>query len=457
MKRLFQDVEIKGSKEIEITGICSDSRIIAPGNLFIAKSSKYIPLAVSNGARAVVTDLYDPFLNVTQIICPDPAKLEALIASRYYDRPSQQLFCVGVTGSKGKTTTTYLCRHLLGENCGLSGTIETWIGGARVPSTYTTYDAISTQKLLKEMVSNKCNAAVLEVSSHGLAQGRVDEIAFDCGIFTNLYPDHLDYHKTVEQYAAAKKKLFSLVDGVSIFNADSPWSAYMQGNGKKITIGIETPADIRAEKIAYTEHGTEFFVEGVHFVSPLMGQYNVYNVLCAIALGTIKGKKLEEMSRLFLDFPGVPGRLERVPNRKGVHVIVDYAHTGESLAQTLMTLKRVAKQQMIVVFGCGGDRDPARRQEMAKAAEKYADYSIITTDNPRSEDPFLIAKEIKNGFKGEKNEIIMDRKEAIQHAISVAKRGDFVIIAGKGHEKVQIFSSRTVTFDDVQIARLCDS
>ncbi|HSX12863.1 MAG TPA: UDP-N-acetylmuramoyl-L-alanyl-D-glutamate--2,6-diaminopimelate ligase [Chlamydiales bacterium] len=456
LKRLFQNlnVEIKG-KDTEITGICSDSRIVAPGNLFIAKGkgAQYITQAMSNGARAIVTDLYDPFLSVTQIIAPNPQELEARIASRYYERPSEKLFCVGVTGSKGKTTTTYLCRHLLeklGQKCGLIGTIETWIEH-RVLSNFTTHDACANQKQLREMVNHQCKAAVLEVSSHGLDQGRVDEIQFDCAIFTNLYPDHLDYHKTVEQYAAAKKKLFSMAR-TSILNVDSPWSTFM-GNG--LTVGIENPADIRAENIVFNEFGTEFTVDGVQFVTPLMGYYNVYNVLCAIGLGVIKGKRIQEMSRFFLDFESVPGRLERVPNDQGKHIIVDYAHTGESLAQTLATLKPIAKQKMIVVFGCGGNRDKARRTQMAEAAEKFADYSIITTDNPRSEDPEIISQEIKSGFRTEKYRVILDRKMAIQEAIAMAKAGDFVVIAGKGHEKVQIFSHQTVSFDDVAIAKSC--
>jgi UDP-N-acetylmuramoyl-L-alanyl-D-glutamate--2,6-diaminopimelate ligase len=340
IKRLFQNlpVEIRG-KDIEITGVCSDSRIIAPGNLFIAKGngSKYIPQATSNGARAVLTDLYNPFLTVSQIICSHPEKIEAIVAARYHDHPSEKLFCVGVTGSKGKTTTTYLCKHLfekMGLKCGLIGTIETWIDH-RIPSHYTTHDASANQKLLKEMVNLNCQTAVLEVSSHGLDQGRVDEIAFDCGIFTNLYPDHLDYHQTVEQYASAKKKLFSMVKGTSIFNVDNPWAAFM---GQGITIGIENQADIRAEKIDFTDLGTEFTVNGVRCKTPLIGMYNVYNVLSALGLGIVQGKNVREMSEFFLDFAGVPGRLERVINEKGKHVIVDYAHTGESLLQTLQTL-----------------------------------------------------------------------------------------------------------------------
>lgn len=458
----IEGIEVRGSKEVDITGIASDSRIVAPGNLFIAKKglrsdgASFIHQAVNSGAKAVVTDLYDPFLGLPQIIHPFPSRLEALLSSKYYGRPSQKLFVVGVTGSKGKTTTTYLCRHLIesfGEKCGLLGTIETIIGDERLYSECTTRDAMTNQKLLKEMLVRKCSSAVLEVSSHGLCQDRVSEIAFDVGIFTNLYPDHLDYHKTMDQYAEAKKKLFSQVDGVSIVNQDSPYSSFMRGKGNILTVGIENRADIRASDIVFHDGGTQFVIDGVRFESPLLGLFNVYNILSAIALGISQGKNLKQMSSLFLQFAGVPGRLQRVPNEKGIHVIVDYAHTEESLDHVLFTLKKVAKQKMIVVFGCGGERDSARRKGMARSAEKYADFSIITTDNPRSEDPQMIAQEILKGFQESKNvTLILDRKEAISSAINMAHRGDFVVIAGKGHEKVQIFLNKTVTFDDVDVA-----
>lgn len=456
----IEGIEVRGSKEIEITGISTDSRIVAPGDLFIAKKGKkydggsFIPQAVCSGAKAIVTDLFDPFLHLPQIICPFPGQLEAKLAAKYFGHPSQKLFVVGVTGSKGKTTTTYLSKHLLesfGEKCGLLGTVETIIGESRFDSGCTTRDVLLNQKLLKEMVKEKCKAAVLEVSSHGLCQGRVDEIAFDLSIFTNLYPDHLDYHETVEKYAAAKKKLF--VSGVSILNVDNPWASYMQGKGKSLSIGIEKTADIQARDISFHEEGTEFFVSGVRFWVPLMGIFNVYNVLCAIGLGTFLGKSLKEMSQVLEHFPAVPGRLEKVPNTRGIHVFVDYAHTGESLGLVLSTLKRVAKKKMIVVFGCGGERDRARRKEMAQSAEKYADLSIVTTDNPRSEDPAMICREILDGFDAAANvEVVLDRKEAIGKAIALASRGDFVVIAGKGHEKVQIFLKKSIAFDDVAVA-----
>ncbi len=463
MLKGVKGVEVRGSKEIEITGITTDSRRVGPGFLFIAKKGNqfdghaYIPQAIEAGARAVVTDLYDPFILATQIITSDPNRLEALLASQYYRFPSKELFVVGVTGTKGKTTTTYLVRHLLatrGEKAGLIGTIETWIGEERFPSEYTTAGAAFNQKLLREMVNQGVKSAVLEVSSHGLHQGRVDQIDFDVGVFTNLSPDHLDYHKTIEAYAEAKRSLFEKVSGVAVLNGDDPWSSFMRGNQEVLLVGIENACHLRAENVILSPNGLSFTVEGIPFTSCLMGQFNVYNLLSAIGVGKVKGLSIQEMSDLLIDFPGVPGRLERVPNQKGVHVFVDYAHTGESLGFALATLRRQTKGRLLVVFGCGGDRDPRRRSGMAEAAERYADLSIITTDNPRSEDPEKIAREIFERFVSKKNVLIeLNRREAIRKALERAEKDDCVLIAGKGHEKVQIFFSRTVSFDDVLVAK----
>lgn len=455
LKDLFSGIDgvnIRGNQNIAVTGVVSDSRIVTPGNVFLARrgekfdGSLYLNQAVTSGAAAVVTDLYDPFLKCPQIICKDPGALEALVAARYYGHPSQKLFCVGVTGSKGKTTTTYLCRHLLegfGQKCGLLGTIEAWTGKDHFDSAFTTHGPIANQKFLSQMVEQKCNSAVLEVSSHALSQGRVSEIAFDAAIFTNLYPDHLDYHRSIDNYAQAKKKLFGL-SKTAIVNGDSPWSDFMQ-KGNRITVGIASPADIRAERIS----ATEFFVQGVRFKNPLMGRFNIYNILLAMGLGIHLGRSLDEMSHLLSTFSGVPGRLERVAE----NVFVDFAHTGESLRSALTTLREITKQRLIVVFGSGGDRDPKRRIEMGQMAEKYADVSIITSDNPRSEDPQMIADQIVSEYRGEKPQVILDRREAIWRAIEMINPGDVVLIAGKGHEKVQIFSNQTVSFDDVAVVR----
>lgn len=458
----IKGVEVRGSKEVEIKTLCSDSRISSPGCLFIAKKgekydgSQFIQEAVNGGAKAFVTNVYDPFISLPQIICENPAAIEAVLAARFFQRPSKKLFVVGVTGSKGKTTTTYLIRHLLEgfqEKCGLIGTVEI-IAGERRQSSYTTHDAISNQKLLNEMVLQKCSSAVLEVSSHGLSQDRVAEIDFDIGVFTNLYPDHLDYHKTIEHYAASKRKLFDLVSGIAIVNGDSPWAPYMRGKTKGLTFGMDGQADIRAKEVVASESGISFTVDSVLFESRLMGFFNVYNLLASIAVGVAKGKSLKEISAALKSFPGVPGRLEKIENKKGIHVFVDYAHTGESLENVLSCLKTFAKKRIIVVFGCGGNRDKARRKEMAMASQKYADAIVVTSDNPRTEDPEQICRDILQGFSSLKNVVVEpDRKGAIAKAIGQAKEGDFVLIAGKGHEKVQIFLNQTVTFDDVAVAK----
>jgi UDP-N-acetylmuramoyl-L-alanyl-D-glutamate--2,6-diaminopimelate ligase len=443
--------QVKGSKEVEITGLSCDSRTVAPGNLFIAKKgtstdgSLFINQAVQSGAAAIATDIYDPFLEKPQILHPRVEEIEAQLAARYYGRPSSELFVVGVTGTKGKTTTSYLVKHVLeGLQCpsGLIGTVETILGENRFYSTLTTHDAISNQKWMKEMILKKCKGAVIEVSSHGLDQGRVDEIEFDYAIFTNLYSDHLDYHKTLEAYAAAKRKLFERAPH-SILNADSPWAEFM---GKGFTFGIEK-GDLRASDIALGPHGTEFTLDHIRFHLPLLGRFNIYNALAAIALGVQMGGKLEEISKILSTFTSVPARLERYGN-----VFVDFAHTGEALESALQTLKGIAPGRLIVVFGCGGNRDPARRSGMGRAADKWADFSIITTDNPRHEDPQEIANQICAHFQTPPL-VELDRRKAIERAIRMAEPDDFVLIAGKGHERVQIFAHQTIPFDDGAVVK----
>lgn len=452
-------VQLKG-KDVDITGISADSRTTVFGNLFIARKgschhgSEFIQDAIEAGARAVVTDLYDPFLKISQVISKDPQKLEALLSSIFYKTPSKRLFVTGVTGTKGKTTTCHLLFHLfktLEGPTGLVTTNETNILGVRPNFETTTRDAISNQKILKEMVDQKCTSAVLEVSSHGLVQGRVDEIFFDVGVFTNLSVDHLDYHKTMEQYALAKGKLFSLCQA-SVFNADSPWIRFLKPSQKHVSFGIQNQADIQASQIQLEKDFSLFEVSGVEFKVPLFGLFNIYNILGAISVGVLRGFSLEEMAQALKSFPGVEGRLQKVQNAAGVDVYVDYAHSGESLKEVLSELKKVSKGKIFVVFGSGGNRDPMRRKLMAKAAEEGADFSIITSDNPRKEDPDKICKEILEGFNSSENVLVeRDRQKAIFKALSLSKKGDTVLITGKGHEKVQIFSNQTVTFDDVAL------
>jgi len=457
------DATIRGNRELEIRGISSDSRTVAPGDLFLARKgekhdgSQLIPQAMRSGAVAVVTDLFDPSLELTQII-GKPEKIEGKLASHFYRSPSKELFCVGVTGSKGKTTTTYLIRHLLGETCGLIGTVETILGQERRPSTLTTHEALYNHKALREMIHQKCTSAVLEVSSIGLAQNRLAEIDFSVGLFTNLFPDHLDFHGTIEEYAKAKRLLFKQVTKKAIFNADSSWSRFMQEglSVPALTFGIETPADLKAEKIEYTPQGTTFLCNGVHFQTPLIGRHNVYNLLGAIAVGLQRNFSLETMAKTLSAFQNAPGRLERIANTKGIEIFVDYAHTGESLQNVLKALREIAPRKLIVLFGCGGNRDPARRPGMAQAAEQFADLCIITTDNPRNESPEEIVRQILEGFTNrQKAHIEMDRKKAIAYSLSIAEPGDILLIAGKGHERVQIFGNQTVPFDDIAVVKSC--
>lgn len=466
IKQLFKDIdkiEIKGNRDAEITGLSSDSRTVAPGNLFIAKKgvsldgTQFIGNAIEAGASAILTDLYDPFLPIPQILFSNPGSLEAYLAARYYQRPSSQLQMIGVTGTKGKTTTAYLIRHIFEQlliPTGLLGTVETIIGSNRIPSRLTTLDAIQNQKFLREMVIQGAKAAVMEVSSHGLEQGRVDAISFDIALFTNLYPDHLDYHKTMENYASAKAKLFHNFKGTAILNADNPWTPWMKGGKKQVCFSLERPADLQATQVKLTQNGSHFVVAGQPFFLPLLGRFNIYNALGAIAVGLEQGATLSRISEILAAFPGVPGRLESVPNPFGIYVFIDYAHNGEALSNVLQTLREACRQKILLVFGCGGGRDPGRRASMGSAAEQYADQIFLTTDNPRGEDPGEIASQILSGCKSRDRIVqIPDRKKAIEQAIQAANRGDVVLIAGKGHEKVQIFLHQTIPFDDVQVAK----
>ena len=458
---------IKGSKEIEISGIAADSRTASPGCLFIARKgtfldgSEYIPQALNAGAVAIVTDLYDPFLKTTQVIVEDPRSLEALLSSRFYGAPSQELCVVGITGTKGKTTTSYMTHHLLAAlhgQSGLASGVETLIAQERRPSSLTTHSAIQNQKILREMVQRGCVSAVLEVSSHGLDQGRVDEIEFDIAVFTNLYSDHLDYHKDLQEYALAKQKLFSKAKERAIINADNPWGEFMRQQTPTWTFGIETNADIRAADILTEADGTSFSVtfqgEKELFHISLMGPFNVYNALGTIGVGLHLGADLAQISAILKTFRSAPGRLEKVSNDRGIWVFVDYSHSGPALENVLSALRNIARKRIICLFGAGGNRDPNRRVQMAAASEKYADISIITSDNPRNEDPSVICEQILSGFTDpSKATIILHRKEAIEYALSIAEVEDIVLLAGKGHEKVQIFAHQTIPFDDVEIAK----
>jgi len=480
LKKLLKDIpvqSIKGSKEIEISGLSSNSKWVAPGDLFIAKKglthdgARFIPDAIAAGAVAVVTDLYDPFIsNVVQIIHPDVASVEAEIAKEFYGHPSSKLFLIGITGTNGKTTTSYLIRHLLErsrEPCGLIGTIESIVGQHVFPATLTTSDVLQNYKLFHDMAAAGCKNCVMEVSSHALDQERTRGVEFDVAVFTNLTQDHLDYHKTMDAYANAKTKLFSQLNPQgekpfakwAVVNADADsWMQMIAGcRANILSYGIQRPCDLRADQIELSPSGLKFNVayhrEIFPFASSLIGRFNVYNLLAAMGVGLAKGLSLKQVLDALRNFTAVPGRLERVPNDKGMNIFVDYAHTDDALLNVLNTLNELKKGRLITVFGCGGNRDAAKRPKMGAVVEALSDVSIITTDNPRHEDPEEIIRQIIAGLKHPgQAQVIVDRMEAIHRAVHMAAPNDIVLIAGKGHENYQIFSHQKIPFDDRTVA-----
>lgn len=475
LKKVLKNIkykEVKGSLDIEISGICSDSRMVAPNNLFIARkgtkfdASQFIYDAIEAGAIAIVTEIFNPFLkNITQIICDDIHLIEPDIAANYYEHPSKELFSVAVTGTCGKTTTTYLTKYILDSinfNCGLLGGVECIIKDNKIPSKLTTPGSIIIQKYLREMVNLGLKSVCMEASSHGIDQGRVKNIDFSVAIFTNLTIDHLDYHLTLENYMKAKKKLFDSLNEKSyaVINLDDPNSLNIvkDTKAKVITLSTTQKATIFASDIKYTLDGTSFTLcykdKKTEFFTKLVGKYNVYNCLCAIAVGIILNIDLEKISEIVKTFNSVSGRLQKVENDKKLNVYVDFAHTDDALKNVLSTLKELKQNRIIHVFGCGGDRDRSKRPLMAKASEKYSDISIVTSDNPRSEVPEKIIEEIAVGFSKDATYIIeKDRKKAIEIAINLAKENDIIIITGKGHETYQIFKNVTIDFDDRDVTK----
>lgn len=461
LKKLLKSIpvrEIKGSKEIEITGICSNSKRVSPGNLFIAKKGKtsdgtqFIAEAIGAGAAAVLSDIYDPFLEgITQLIDTDINGIEAQLATEFYQHPNQPLFTVGITGTSGKTTTAYLVKHMLDPGCGLIGTIECIIGENSYRATHTTPDVCSNHKMLFEMSQHQCKSAVMEVTSHALDQGRVVGIEFDVAVFTNLSSEHLDYHQNMEHYSKSKQKLFTGMrpSTVAILNADDPAHTMMIEHCKcsKMTYGLNSKADL------FYQNGTvHYHDETAPCKMPFIGRHNIYNGLAAIAVAIVSGQTLSQAAVKIASAKPVPGRLEPVTNNLGLEIYVDFAHKDDALDKVLSSLKEATGRNIITVFGCGGDRDKTKRPRMAAVAERYSRHVVITSDNPRTEDPLTICDEIVGGFKRNDFSVEPDRRLAIQKAIELAKPDEIVLIAGKGHETYQIFRQKTIEFDDRKVA-----
>lgn len=467
-----------GPLDLEIGGLTVDSRKVAPGDLFAAirggnaDGHRFIGAALERGAAAVLAEDGVPEdFRGTWIAVPDSRRGIAEAADAYYGSPSDHLRIAGVTGTNGKTTTAFLLQHLMRAGrgaCGLIGTVRYITGPRREePAPHTTPDWIELQRLLASMRDNGCNAAAMEVSSHALQQLRVHAVRFDAGIFTNLTQDHLDYHGTMENYFRAKAAFFDHLaeqggpkKPAAVINVDDTWGRQLarmiEGRLRVIRFGMGVAADFRASDITTTMKGTTFRLEarGRTFLVrlPLIGRFNVYNALGALAAVWSMDYNLREAVTALADAPQVPGRMQSVAVHKPFRVFVDYAHTPDALENALRTLRELSPRRIIVVFGCGGDRDRTKRPLMGGVASRLADRVILTSDNPRSEDPHAILQDIRRGIPGENHEMIEDRAAAIARGIELAGNGDIVLIAGKGHEQGQVVGAETKPFDDVKTA-----
>jgi UDP-N-acetylmuramoyl-L-alanyl-D-glutamate--2,6-diaminopimelate ligase len=467
----------------EVKSLCLDSRLVEPGSVFFAMKGsnrdghEAIPEVIEKGAVAIVcsdiSKISDQF-NGLVLQVQDVRALLSTLSARFYGVPSQSLFSVGVTGTNGKTSITYLVEHLLNRGnipTAVMGTINHHFQNHVWATEMTTPDPIALQKRLSEFRDSGAKAVVMEVSSHALDQKRADSVLFDVGVFTNLTRDHLDYHKTMENYHEAKQRLFtdlmwktSKVPCFAVINTDDHFGRTMKvAEPAEIFTYGQKDADFefRVEDIDWT--GTKFILKtrlGKFSVqSPLLGTHNVYNTVAAMAVGTAAGVPMEQLVESVAAFPGVPGRLQKVPSRR-VNIFVDYAHTPDALEKVLSILKELRDRispnvKIWCLFGCGGDRDKGKRPLMAQMAAKFADHVVVTSDNPRTEDPEIIMSDIATGFGEEqKNKTVkeVNRRKAIEFTLAQAAPGDVILIAGKGHEDYQIIGTQKFDFDDYKIA-----
>lgn len=455
--------------EISVKGVECDSRKIEMGFVFVAvrgvkqDGGIFVKEAVQRGAVAIVGDQVCPVpANVPFILVPDSRVALAKLANIFYAFPSSHMKVVGVTGTNGKTTSTYLIEHMLSaqrQTVGVIGTVNYRFAGKEIPAVETTPGPLKLQALLAQMREAGCRYAVMEVSAHAIDQSRAAEIRFEAALFTNLTQDHLDYFKSLEDYFECKARFFTALsaDQVAVLNADDPKVASIgkRTGARVISFGIHEEASLRAEILDSDLTGTLLRMrgeEGEVFSAriPLVGTHNVYNVLGALGVMRALGFDLKKSAESLSDFSGVPGRLEKIDRGQNFSVFVDYAHTPDGLENVLRSLRPYRKGKLITVFGCGGDRDKGKRPEMGKIAGEHSDYVVITSDNPRSENPRQIAGEICAGFPGDfKNYVVtLDRQKAIRQALLTARENDIVLLAGKGHETVQVVGNQSLPFSD---------
>ncbi len=485
LRDLTRELEIKKApcrNDVEILGISYDSNNIRDGFLFAAikgektDGHKYVEPALKNGAIALLLEDIPRNApnNVAIIQVEDTKSALAKVSATFFGHPTKELTLVGITGTNGKTTITYLLESIwqkMGKNTGIVGTVEYRYLGNRIPSPMTTPESSDLMKLFRDMRSSGVEYAAIEVSSHALDRKRVLECHFDAAVFTNLTQDHLDYHGTLENYLAAKKKLFSEVlkqsekrEKFSIINIDDPHGREIaKDSGGRIIYYSSN----KIGKGVYVEKAS-INLEGIHALlgtpwgnievsSKLFGKHNLYNILAAVAVGLSLGASIENVESGISNVTSVPGRLDKVENLYGINILIDYAHTPDALRNVLMAVRPFTHKRIILIFGCGGDRDHIKRPIMGKIGRELSDILIVTSDNPRTEPPELIMDEIEKGvhninFDKKTYFRISDRSEAIRKGIEIATRGDTILIAGKGHETYQILGAKRIPFDDKEIA-----
>ncbi|MDD3766724.1 MAG: UDP-N-acetylmuramoyl-L-alanyl-D-glutamate--2,6-diaminopimelate ligase [Eubacteriales bacterium] len=453
---------IDTKEDIEVFGISYDSRKTKKGDVFVAikgfktDGHEYAKTAQDRGAACVVCERDIPGLSIPCIKVENTRVALAQISHRFYNNPSEKINLIGVTGTNGKTTVTYLLKEILeksGHKVGLIGTNQNMIGDRVIKTERTTPEALELAQLFCEMVNEGCDYIVMEVSSHSLELHRVDFCRFDVGIFTNLSQDHLDFHGDMENYANAKLKLFDMCK-IGIINLDDPRGDRFADavQGKLFTYGVQKGA-IRAENVIADIGGITFDTLKERINVAIPGRFSVYNALAAIACAHALGIDIQTIKKALLGARGVRGRMELVPAEGDFAVVIDYAHTPDGLENVLKSIKEFTKGRLIAVFGCGGDRDRTKRPKMGQIAGELADVCVVTSDNPRSESPIGIINDILAGMDRAEAEIVVieNRYEAIEHAINIASEGDVVLLAGKGHETYQVLADRTIHFDEREV------
>lgn len=475
LAKSLQPVSVTGVLERDVTAICYDSRRAVEGCAFIALAgekvdgSQFADSAVSKGAVAVISEHPGLATRATHIQVRNARHALADISAAFFRNPSHHLKIAGVTGTNGKTTTAFLIKHICDTamlRCGLIGTVRYVVGDRELPASRTTPESADLHELLWMMRSAGCKSCAMEVSSHALVQERVRKVEFDVAVFTNLTQDHLDFHGNMDAYFDAKAGLFEGLPaqtkkkGKAVINLDDRFGARLVDRvGKAVefyTYGQGVHAQFRASNVRMDFSGTTYGLDALgksYLVKmPLIGAFNVYNSLAAIAAAHTMGVPVRTAVQALAQVPPVPGRMQAVQGKRPFKVFVDYAHTDDALINALKTLRELEPGRLIAVFGCGGNRDRSKRPKMAAAVDALADYAIVTSDNPRKEDPMAIIQDIKPGFRRLTPEIIVDRKEAIFKAIAMAQPRDIILLAGKGHETYQEFADSTVPFDDAAIA-----